>query len=214
MQLPLRRPFSRRDAREPRASWPVTLFIMLASGFVMSELCTEWPAAQKWFLAAPDWLVHKLHLAGGAGWLEGLWTLMFVPAVVWTLLAIAARIGGQPGSVAEIWRRLALPLAVIVAAGHMSKGLAKFTTWAGFLPRALARPDGASTAGAISAKALAAPGALLPMWAVAATGFCLVALGFIIAAREARLAGSARLASVAPLGLLALLFGVIIAGWG
>ncbi len=214
MQLLLRPPFSKHDVREPRASWPVTLFAMLASGFVTSELFTEWPAAQKWFLAVPEWLAHTLHLSGYAGWLEGLWALVLVPAVLWTLLAAAARVGGQNGPASDTWRRLALPLAVIVAAGHMSKGLAKFTTWAGFLPHALESPDGVTIASAVSTKALAAPVALMPMGAVAAIGCCLVVAGLAFAVREARLAGEhQRAASVAPLTMLALLYGSIIVGW-
>ncbi len=214
MQLVLRPPFSRHDAREPRASWPVTLFVMLVSGFVTSELCSEWPAAQKWFLAAPEWLSHHLAPASAAGWIEGIWTLVIVPFVLWSILVGAARMSGRGGGLFETWRRLALPLAVIVAAGHMAKGLAKFSTWAGFLPHALRSPDGVATAVAIHAKSLATPAPLLPMTAAAVAGCVLIVASFILAVREMRLAGNARtVASAAPLVILALLFASIVVGW-
>ena len=50
MQLLLRRPFHTADAREELASWPVVLFVMLVSGFVSYEVCSEWAAARAAFL--------------------------------------------------------------------------------------------------------------------------------------------------------------------
>lgn len=214
MQLVLRPPFSKHDAREPLASWPVTLFVMLASGFVTSELCSEWPAAQTWFLAVPEWLAHRVASGSATGWIEGVWTLVLVPIVLWSILAAIARFTGQSGNLLHICRRLALPLAVIIAAGHMAKGLAKFAAWAGFLPGALGSPDGVATASAIHAKSVAAPAALLHMHAVAVLSCILVCAGLIFAVREMRLAGNARtLVSAAPLMILALVFGSIIVGW-
>ncbi len=214
MQLLLRPPFSRHDAREPMASRPVTLFVMLGSGFVLSELCTESPAAHQWFVAAPEWLAHHAGLGGAAGWLEGLWTLVLVPVVMWTILGVLAQRVGNSGGLPETWRRLALPAAVVISAGHMAKGFAKFTGWAGFLPGALSSPDGVATARDIAANSLAAPAALLPMWAVASVGISLVLVALLLAIREARLAnGGRRVASAVPLTLVAVLYGGIILGW-
>lgn len=70
-------------------------------------------------------------------------------AVVWRLL-------GNPGRVAEIWRRMALPLAVIIAVGHMSKGPAKFVSWAPFLPQVLCDPHGVDTTGAYARRQFSA----------------------------------------------------------
>jgi hypothetical protein len=54
MRLLLRRPFHEKDTREPVASWPTTAFVMLVSGFVTWELCAEWPAAERTFMAIPE----------------------------------------------------------------------------------------------------------------------------------------------------------------
>ena len=54
MQLLLRRPYHAADAREERASWPVVLFVMLVSGFVSYEVCTEWATARAAFLWVPE----------------------------------------------------------------------------------------------------------------------------------------------------------------
>ena len=140
MQLLLRRPFHIADTREPLAPWPVTTFVMLVSGFVTGELCSEWPAAQAAFLWAPEQVGQLIGLAPHNGWLEGIWVLVAYPLALWLLLGSFTRLLGGAETVGEAWRRLALPLAVVIASGHMAKGLAKFTSWVGFLPQAVMAP--------------------------------------------------------------------------
>ena len=161
MQLLLRSPFHPSDAREPLASWPVVLFVMLVSGFVTYELCTEWAAAKAAFLWVPQHVAPALGLAPGNGWLQGTWTLLVVPALLWLALGMVARTTGGEDSLPDAWRRLALPIAVVVAAGHVAKGLAKATSWGGFLPGALRDPAGTNTAHAISAGSRPQPAPLV-----------------------------------------------------
>lgn len=58
----------------------------------------------------------------------------------------------------EAWRRLALPLAIVIAGGHRSKGLAKIVSWGGFLPLSAKDLLGIDTARAITAETLPRPG--------------------------------------------------------
>ncbi len=215
MGLYLRRPFARADARQPLATWPVTLFLMLVSGFVVSELCSEWPAAQTVFKWVPQRVAEAAGLKAWAGWLEGLWTLGVVPAAMWFALAGVSIAVGAAGRIAEALQRLALPLAVLVAAGHMSKALAKVNAWAGYLPSALADPSGVSTALAVHHKTLAAARPIVPMPVVSAAALGLVILGTLLALREFRLAGVDRPGRfVVPAALLAGFFAFLVAGWG
>jgi hypothetical protein len=140
MRLLLRRPFPEEDAREKEAGWPTTIFVTLVSGFVTWELLTEWPRANATFLAVPHGLASLLGAPALGGLLDGLWALDVVPLVAWTLAASALRLCGRSGSLGSIWRHLALPVAVVVSAGHMAKGLAKLVSWAPFLPQALRDP--------------------------------------------------------------------------
>jgi hypothetical protein len=122
------------------------------------------------------------------GFLNWLWALILVPLAVWTLFGAIGRIAGYPASISGQWRRMALPVAVIVSAGHMTKGLAKFVSWAGFLPSALRHPDGLASAAAISANTTAPPQALLSPPSVAVIGIVLIVAGVFASIREARLA--------------------------
>jgi len=50
-------------------------------------------------------------------------------------MAAIVRVAGGREPMRVTWRRLALPVAVVVSAGHMTKGLAKLTSWPPFLPQ-------------------------------------------------------------------------------
>ena len=216
MQLLLRRPFPSSDFREAFASWPVTLFVMLVSGFVTWELLTEWPAAEEVFLAVPTWIATKLGLLSAVGWFEGFWALAVVPIVIWSALVGATRLLGAKETIANLWRRMALPMAVVVSTGHMSKGLAKFVSWAQFVPGALHDSLGLDTVKAISGKTLPSPAPFLALSIVAVIALVLVSVRLSYALREYRLAHPTERVTwraYFPITALAVMFGAIIVGW-
>jgi hypothetical protein len=188
MRLLLRRPFPSEDAREPQASWPTTFFVMLVSGFVIWELLAEWPRGEESFLSVPHWVAIRLGQPALSGLLGGLWALALVPLLLWTVMAALVRFTGRRQPPGSTWRRIALPVAVVVSAGHLAKALAKLVSWAVFLPQALRDPGGISTARAMTAQTLAQPQALMALPTVAALGMFLVVAGLAFALREARLA--------------------------
>lgn len=99
----------------------------------------------------------------------------------------------------------------------MTKGLAKFVAWVGFLPRALREPAGTSTALAMTAGTIPQPQALLTLPAVAAIGAALVLTGLGLGIREARLADPRGVLDhrlMLPKLALASAFLAILAGWG
>jgi hypothetical protein len=214
MQLLRRRPFHAADAREPIASWPLTLFIMLAPGFVTSELTTEWDSARKIFVWLPGHFVSMFHLYDYQGWLEGFWTLFLFPLGVWSILGAVTVVFRRSDKITEACRKLALPLSIIISAGQMSKALTKFTSWVGFLPLALRDPLGVNTAAAIASKSLLPPEPLLSLHKVSILGLVLISLGVVFSIREARLAKpDGYRHRVLPKLALAGLFLAIIIGW-
>jgi len=181
MQLLLRAPYSAADAREALPSWPLTLFVMIVSGFVTYELTGVWKAAGNMFLWAPAQI-------SASGWVQGLWTILVWPLAMWLLLGVVTLLTGGANNLGDAWRRLALPMAIVVAAGHMAKSVEKFTSWAGFLPYAWAEPTGTQTAIKMNAKLMAQPVAWLTPPVLSVCSMLLVALGIWLALREARLA--------------------------
>ena len=215
LQLLLRRPFPASDARERRASKVITTFVLIASGFVTYELCTEWAAAKSVFLWVPNQVGPLLGLAAGNGWVKGVWTLLVFPALLWLLLGGLTVLLSGARSLGDAWRRLALPLVVVIAAGHLAKGLAKFASWGGFFPPALADPEGSETARAIAAETMEAPGPLLGKFWVSLVGVLLILLAGAFALREARLADGERVGRLGmPILVLTAGFGILACGWG
>jgi polyferredoxin len=215
MGLYLRRPFHPNDARERIASWSVTLFVMLVSGFVAYELFSEWKAAKAVFLWVPQTVAELGGLAPYEGWIKGIWMLGVVPLAVWSVLGGLVLLFRGAANLGDAWRRLALPLTVIVAAGHMAKGLAKLVSWGGYLPSALQAPTGTDAAVAITAGAMDKPAALLPLPIVSEVSLILLAAMAYFGVRESRLADPATHKSRVPsLVLATAASGFLIYGWG
>ncbi len=216
MQLLLRRPFPATDLRERVAAWPLTLFVMLDSGFVISELAEEVPEIEKAFLTAPTWVATRIGWTDGASWLGGGWAIVVFPLLLWWLLAAAARLLGARESFGALWRQLALPIAVVVSAAHMSKALAKFVSSVPFMPGALRDPGGIATARGMMAGTQPRPTALLDFSMAAIIGLVIVITALLLAFREQRLRsmpGTPILRERLPVALLACAFLAIIAHW-
>lgn len=214
MSLLLRMPYPATDRRELTASWPTTLFIMVVSGFVLWELTTEWPAAEAIFVALPERLAAWIGLEAWSGLVSGLWALLLVPITLWTAAALTAKLAGDTRPVLLFWRQVALPISLVVAAGHMSKGLAKLASWIVYLPYALDNPTGLDTIAQFGAKTVLQPQPLISMAVAGGIGTVLVVAGFVLACRELRLVNSSvRRRHYLPLGMAAALALAVIVGW-
>jgi hypothetical protein len=144
-----------------------------------------------------------------------LWTVAVVPLLLWLALGLVTRAAGGAASLGEAWRRLALPMAIVVAAGHMAKGLEKFTSWIGFLPGALREPTGVNTALQMNAKAMTQPAAWLSLPALSVVTMLLITVALWLGIREARLADPAGFQRRVPaLALLGAFYFFLVFGWG
>ena len=214
MQLLVRPPYARSDVRTALPVWPVTLFVMIASGFVTSELASEWPRATAVFQSPAEWATHVLGIEKLAGWIEGVWRLLVFPLLLWLPLGLLVMVFGGARRLSEAWSRIALPLAIVISAGHMAKGLAKIVSWVGFLPIAVREPDGIRTSFAMAAQEMSSPNSLLPMETVSVLALTVLGVAVVLAVREARLIDREGLiARALPVCLVAALFGFVIHGW-
>lgn len=190
MKLFLRRPFHPADYREPLASWPLTMFIMLVSGFVTYELCTEWNRAEHVFLWIPQQLSLIIGLNNNNGWIKGFWTLFIFPLLLWSFFGIIVKIFEFNTNFTTIWRRLALPLVIVISAGHMVKGIAKFVSWVGFLPYAIRDPFGFKTVHQFTSGILKVPAPIIDKSVVSIIGIIIMLISVYFAIHEFRLANN------------------------
>jgi polyferredoxin len=216
MQLLLRRPFSAADARDPLASWPVTFFVIAVSGFVAYEVSSGWGFIEASFLWFPGQLSDWMGYTEANGWIKGIWAIVGLPLLIWSILGVLTVASGGAKTFGEGLRRLALPMAVVISAAHMAKGLEKFSTWGSFLPNAFRNTDGVETALAIQSGVLTAPAPLIPHAIYAALGVGLLVSGIGFALREARLASTDGASPGLRLGitLLAIAYAACVTGWG
>lgn len=215
MKLFLRRPFHSADYREPLASWPLTMFIMLVSGFVMYELCTEWVQAKHVFLWVPQQLSLNMGLNTNNGWIKGFWTLFIFPFLLWSFFGAIVKLFEFNTNLTTIWRRLVLPLVLVISAGHMVKGIAKLVSWVGFLPYAIHDPYGFKAAHEFTTGILQIPSHLIDKYIVSIIGIAIILFGVYFAIREFRLRYVEwRVYWLLPNGILTIIFLFIVCGIG
>jgi len=165
-------------------------------------------------LWVPDYVTQALAAVEYAGWIKGLWTLFVFPPLVWLILGGLTCGFRGASSLAEAWRKLALPIAVVVSSAHMVNAIRKAASWGGYLPLVLRDPLGTSTAQAITAGTMGQPAHVLAVGVVSTVGVVLMITGALFALREARLADPERYRGRVPaIVALALFFTVIVLQW-
>ncbi|MDP4175300.1 MAG: hypothetical protein Q8933_15100 [Bacteroidota bacterium] len=178
MSLFFRLPFSRNDIREKAASWVITLFIMIDSGFVLGELAEQWPSADKLVMAVPEFVSEYFGLQAFSAWIEGFWTLLVFPLLLWTIFGLSLKIAGKSRSISGAWRNFALRAVIIFSAGHLIKSLLKITESLSYITYAIKDPEGLSNLKAISSGVFSKPDPILSP--VSTIILCLIIISFAI----------------------------------
>ncbi|MBI5402996.1 MAG: 4Fe-4S binding protein [Ignavibacteriae bacterium] len=176
MQLLIREPFSKSDYREKKTNWSLTIFIILASGFVTSELTTEWKYINEIFLLIPNYINDFIKIKNFIGFIDGLWILFLFPLLLWTILGLVAITLKISKSVFDFWRSFALTAVIIISAGHIIKAVAKLNSWIGFLPQSLNDPNGINLAVGINNKSILSPGLLVGNYIVSFFGIIILSV--------------------------------------
>ena len=211
MQLLIRKPFDKEDKREEKASWSLTIFIMLVSGFVTSELTTEWKAVNKIFIAIPEYITYLTGLHSLGGFIEGLWTIILFPLLLWTILGLITLLSKGSHSLTDAWRRIALPLVIIISAGHITKAVAKLNTWIGFLKGSFNDPSGINTLKKFELGAKI-PGAIFSNQIVSIIGLLLLSTALIFSFREEKIISNNSYKRIIPKLVIFAIYGFIILG--
>lgn len=134
-------------------------FIALATGFVAHEVIGEAKTLESLFHRVPERLFGAMPVLG-FGWWEAIWFLAIFPSSVWSSLWVVSLLLTRGGDGRRAWLAAATAAAPIVAVAHAGKALAKLAAWAGYLPGALADPQGMRTLEALTARTVSVPSSL------------------------------------------------------
>ena len=182
MQLVLRWPWTRSDRRLRTASWPVTAFIMMLSGFVAYEIAGFWTETRSIFLYVPNLAADRSGV--DAGVLKGLWVLGVFPVLLWSLSAFPSMVMNREQTIGQLWRRMAYPASLIIAALHMTKAMEKLSTWSGYIPQALRDPSGGSAGVLRQGAELVVPAPLPGNEYILTAGLLLLCAAILLIRRE------------------------------
>ncbi len=187
MQFQLRMPWSNLDRRPIKANLPMTLFIMMVSGFVTYEISGFWPQVNELFLWMPSFVGQLMGVGAENGWLKGFWMIVIFPLLLWTILGYVIMAIKGYSSLIQAWRSMALPISLIIMAAHMTKAIEKLATWGGYLPYAIQDPTGVETAQGITDKLIASPVAIVGMPVILSVGTFLFIAALYLMHRETTL---------------------------
>ena len=118
-----------------------TVFVLTATGLVLHKVLEEVRVLVPWSKGVPTWL-NGFAPDISFGWFEALWFLLLLPLLFWGVTAGCAYVLGYRGSLTRLLTIAATAAAPLVALGHVAKGAAKMSTWAGYLPGSLRDPRG------------------------------------------------------------------------
>lgn len=109
--------------------WPVTVLAFFLSGFVIEHMFQVWPAGNVFFMTPPDAAKHALNLQAFSGTVDGVWSMLVVPGVLWLAACAAYRLFRGDGGFGGALKALSLPVMTILTGAHVILSMEKFSKW-------------------------------------------------------------------------------------
>ncbi len=106
------------------------VFVLVVSGFVISEIWSEWPVTDSILGVIPG-AVNKLISVKTtilAGFLEGIIIFLLFPVILWMLPYIVARLSGLSLKLKDYLLNYGISFIPIIAAAHLDKAILKTTS--------------------------------------------------------------------------------------
>lgn len=106
------------------------VFVMIVSGFVISEILSEWKITDSILEILPETLLKPLDLSNKIviGFLKSIILFGLVPFVIWILPYIISKLFGMTLKLKEYFLNYSLAFIPIMASAHLSKAILKTTS--------------------------------------------------------------------------------------
>jgi hypothetical protein len=124
-----------------------TFFVLLVSGFVISEVLSEWKVTDGFLNYIPDTVLSMLPWQNAVlpGLIYGLIIFLLLPSILWFAPFLLLRIAGLKVSFSYFARHFALAFLPVMAAAHLSKGILKMTSRLPFFEHTITDVSGMRT---------------------------------------------------------------------
>lgn len=132
-------------------SWAEMAFVLIVSGFVISEIWTEWKATSQLLDNISSFLLAPIGLTKGAVGkiLHGIIIFALLPMVLWTIPYLAAKVFGSSLKLKEYLLNYSLAFVPIMAAAHIVKSILKSVSRIPYFEYLFSDLTGVDTAGKI-----------------------------------------------------------------
>ena len=124
------------------------IFVLVVSGFVISEIWSEWKITDAYLSFLPDLVVKPLSIENKfvSGFLKGTILFAFVPFILWLLPFLFARLAGVAIKFKEYLLNYGIAFIPIIAAAHLAKAVLKSTSRIPYFEHLFDDVTGVSTA--------------------------------------------------------------------
>lgn len=109
--------------------WPVTVLAFFLSGFVIEHMFQVWPTGNAFFMTPPNAAKFALNLQAFSGAVDGIWSMLVVPGVIWLAACAAYRLTRGDGGFGDALKALSLPVMTILTGAHVILSMEKFSKW-------------------------------------------------------------------------------------
>ncbi|GAB4375675.1 MAG: 4Fe-4S binding protein [Calditrichia bacterium] len=106
------------------------LFVFVVSGFVISEILSEWNVSRQWLNFIPEMILSLFPRSSPPlnGLIYGFFNFLLIPAILWATPFILSLMLGLRISFSRFTSYFGLAFLPIMAAAHVSKGVLKITS--------------------------------------------------------------------------------------
>jgi hypothetical protein len=106
------------------------VFVMVVSGFVISEIWSEWSPTEAYLNLLPNTISNSLSINYkiSTGIIKGIITFGIIPLILWSVPYIAAKMSGAAITVKDYLLNYSLAFIPIIAAAHLCKAILKSTS--------------------------------------------------------------------------------------
>ena len=106
------------------------VFVLVVSGFVISEIWSEWDVTDKFIGYLPDMVINSLAVINKflVGFIKGSITFAIIPLIIWFIPFLISKIMGTTLKIKDYFLNYGIAFIPIIAAAHLDKSILKSTS--------------------------------------------------------------------------------------